>query len=444
MEPLILARLQFAANITFHILFPSITIALAWILLYFKLKYNKTKDYQWMEAYKFWVKIFALCFALGVVSGITMSFQFGTNWPGFMETVGNVAGPLLAYEVLTAFFMEATFLGIMLFGISRVPSHVHTLATFLVAAGTSLSAFWIIALNSWMQTPAGFEMINGQAHVTSWLKVIFNPSMPYRLVHVLISSGLTAAFLVAGISAYRWLRDDNSKSVIASMRISCYLAMILVPLQIFIGDLHGINSLKHQPAKIAAIEAIWKTEKKVPLILFAIPDEKNKTNHVAIKIPNAGSLILTHSLDGEIKGLEEFENNHPPVIPVFFSFRIMVAIGFLMLITATIASIEFYRNNKPSRFTARLLMLMTFSGWIAVVSGWYTTEIGRQPWLVYNILKTSDARALNVSSPMITSTLIMYLSVYVVLILAFITVLFSMAKKAKDIESSLIINKGEA
>ena len=444
MEPLILARLQFAANITFHILFPSITIALAWILLYFKLKHNKTKDYQWMEAYKFWVKIFALCFALGVVSGITMSFQFGTNWPGFMETVGNVAGPLLAYEVLTAFFMEATFLGIMLFGISRVPSHIHTLATFLVAAGTSLSAFWIIALNSWMQTPAGFEMINGQAHVTSWLKVIFNPSMPYRLVHVLISSGLTAAFLVAGISAYRWLRDDNSKSVIASMRISCYLAMILVPLQIFIGDLHGINSLKHQPAKIAAIEAIWKTEKKVPLILFAIPDEKNKTNHVAIKIPNAGSLILTHSFDGEIKGLEEFENNHPPVIPVFFSFRIMVAIGFLMLITATIASIEFYRNNKPSRFTARLLMLMTFSGWIAVVSGWYTTEIGRQPWLVYNILKTSDARALNVSSPMITSTLIMYLSVYVVLILAFITVLFSMARKAKDIESSLIPNKGEA
>lgn len=443
MDPLILARLQFAANITFHILFPSITIALAWILLYFKFKYDKTKDYKWMEAYKFWVKIFALCFALGVVSGITMSFQFGTNWPGFMETVGNVAGPLLAYEVLTAFFLEATFLGIMLFGITRVPNHIHTLATFLVAAGTSLSAFWIIVLNSWMQTPTGFEMINGQTHVTSWLEVIFNPSMPYRLIHVFISSGLTAAFLVAGVSAYRWLKGDESKSIITAMKTSCYIAIILIPIQIFTGDLHGLNSLEHQPAKVAAIEAIWKTEKKVPLLLFAIPDEKNKINHSEIKIPNGASLVLTHSLDGEIKGLEEFKDNHPPVAPLFFAFRIMVAIGILMLIIAAIASFDLYRNDKPSKFTARSLFFMTFSGWIAVISGWYTTEIGRQPWLVYNILKTSDARALNVSSPMITSTLIMYLLVYTILIIAFITVLFSMARKAKDISPNLIPKKGE-
>ncbi len=437
MDPYMLARIQFAANITFHILFPTITIALAWILLYFKLKYNKTDNYKWMEAYKFWVKIFALCFALGVVSGITMSFQFGTNWPGFMLTVGNIAGPLLAYEVLTAFFLEATFLGIMLFGINRVSDKVHTLATFLVAAGTTFSAFWIIALNSWMQTPSGFEMIDGQAHVTSWFEVIFNPSMPYRFIHMIIASGLTASFLIAGISAYRWLKGDPSKSVIAAMKTGVYLAALLIPLQIYVGDLHGLNTIKHQPAKIAAIEACWNTKKSVPLHLFAIPDETKRENFYELSVPYLGSLILTHDRYGEVRGLNEFINNHPPVKPVFFSFRIMVGIGILMLFISYYATFQFYRNNAPSKFSAKFLLLMTFSGWFATIAGWYTTEIGRQPWLVYNVLKTIDARALNVSQNMISSTLFMYLFIYIFLISAFIYVLYTMALKAKDLDPKL-------
>ncbi len=247
-DPLLLSRIQFAANISFHILFPMITIALGWVLLFFKLRYNRTRDEKWMNAYRLWVKVFALTFALGVVSGITMSFQFGTNWPGFMETVGNIAGPLLAYEVLTAFFLEATFLGIMLFGFNRVSNRIHTLATLLVAIGTTMSAFWILALNSWMHTPAGFEMIDGRAHATDWLAIVFNPSFPYRLVHTLLASGLTAAFLIAGLSAYRWLKGDRAKSVMTGMKTGLRIAAVLIPIQIVAGDLHGLNTLEHQPA----------------------------------------------------------------------------------------------------------------------------------------------------------------------------------------------------
>ena len=257
LDPFMLSRLQFAANITFHILFPTITIALGWILLYFKVRYQFSKDEYWMSAYFFWTKIFALCFAMGVVSGITMSFQFGTNWPGFMETVGNIAGPLLAYEVLTAFFLEATFLGVMLFGFRRVPTWLHNLATFLVAFGTTMSAFWILVLNSWMQTPVGFEMIDGQAHATDWMEIIFNPSMPYRLTHMLLASGLTAAFLVAGLSAYRLMRGDNSNCVLKALKTGVYLAAFLIPIQIFVGDMHGLNTFEHQPQKVAAMEANW-------------------------------------------------------------------------------------------------------------------------------------------------------------------------------------------
>lgn len=247
LDPIVLARIQFAANISFHILFPTISIGMGWALLFFKTRFNTTGQAHWMEAYQFWVKVFALTFALGVVSGITMSFQFGTNWPGFMNTVGNVAGPLLAYEVLTAFFLEATMLGIMLFGRGRVSERVHTIATFLVAAGTTASAFWILALNSWMHTPAGFEMIDGKAHVTSWLEVIFNPSFPYRMTHMLLASGLTVAFLLTGLSAYRWLKGDRGATVQASLRTGLYVAALLIPLQIVVGDMHGLNTLQHQP-----------------------------------------------------------------------------------------------------------------------------------------------------------------------------------------------------
>jgi cytochrome d ubiquinol oxidase subunit I len=350
LDAFLLARIQFAANITFHILFPTISISLGWVLLYFKLRFVKSQDQFWMDAYQFWVKIFALTFALGVVSGITMSFQFGTNWPGYMQKVGNIAGPLLAYEVLTAFFLEATMLGVMLFARERVSETMHTVATLLVAGGTTLSAFWILALNSWMQTPAGFEMINGQAHVTSWLEVIFNPSFPYRLTHMLLASGLTVAFLVAGISAYRWLRDDRSAEVIASLKTGIYMAAMLIPLQIIAGDLHGLNTLEHQPAKLAAMEGIWKTEKGVPAVLFALPDEKAKENRYEIAVPKLASLYLTHSLDGEVKGLDQFEGKHPPVAPVFWAFRIMVGVGMLMLLVSWASVLRLAPWKKdPSR-----------------------------------------------------------------------------------------------
>jgi len=300
MESLILARIQFAANISFHIIFPMISIALTWLLLFFKLRYNKTGEDHWMNLYRLFVKVFALTFALGVVSGITMSFQFGTNWPGFMETVGNIAGPMLAYEVLTAFFLEASFLGIMLFGFKRVSNRIHTLATLLVAIGTTVSAFWILALNSWMHTPAGFEMIDGQAHATDWFAIIFNPSFPYRLVHTVLASGLTAAFLVAGLSAYRWLRGDRERSVLAGMKTGLWVAAALIPIQIFAGDLHGLNTLEHQPAKVAAMEGLWETTEGAPLVLFGIPDKELRENRFAIEIPKMASLILTHELDGEV------------------------------------------------------------------------------------------------------------------------------------------------
>ncbi len=429
LDPALLARIQFAANITFHILFPSITIALGWILLFFKLRFNVTKDYKWMEAYFFWTKIFALCFAMGVVSGITMSFQFGTNWPGFMETVGNIAGPLLAYEVLTAFFLEATFLGIMLFGFSRVPGWMHNLATFLVAFGTTASAFWILVLNSWMHTPAGFEMRDGMAHATDWLQIIFNPSFPYRFTHMLIASGLTAAFLVAGLSAYRWLRNDRVPAVMAALKTGILTAAVLIPLQIFIGDLHGLNTLQHQPQKVAAMEGLWETQCGAPLVLFGLPNEETRQNDFAIEIPKLASLILTHEWDSELKGLNEFEGNHPPVAPVFWAFRIMVGTGLLMLAASWVGAFYLWKRKDIIKPLAYLLIPMAFSGWVATVAGWYVTEIGRQPWLVNGVLKTVDAIS-DVPAPIIGISLSMYLVIYAVLMTAFMTTLFYMARKA--------------
>lgn len=429
LDPIVLARLQFAANITFHILFPTISIALGWFLLFFKTRFVATGQQHWMDAYQFWVKIFALTFALGVVSGITMSFQFGTNWPGFMNTVGNVAGPLLAYEVLTAFFLEATFLGIMLFGRGRVSESVHTLATWLVALGTTASAFWILALNSWMHTPAGFEMINGQAHVTSWLEVIFNPSFPYRMTHMLIASGLTGSFLLAGISAYRWLKNDRANDVMAALRTGVMVAAVLIPVQIVVGDLHGLNTLKYQPAKLAAMEGIWETQRGVPAVLFAIPDNTTQSNHYEIAIPKLASFYLTHDWDGEVKGIKEFGDQHPPVGPVFWAFRIMVGMGLLMLAVSWFASYELRFKKALSKRTAMILVAMTFAGWVALVSGWYVTEIGRQPWLVHGVLTTAQA-ASKVPAGNIALSLAMYLTLYAALLSAYVSVVFYLAKKA--------------
>ena len=429
LDPLILARIQFAANITFHILFPTISISMAWVLLFFKLRFGRTGQQHWMDAYQFWVKVFALTFALGVVSGITMSFQFGTNWPGFMNTVGNVAGPLLAYEVLTAFFLEATMLGIMLFGRGRVSERMHTMATLLVAGGTTLSAFWILALNSWMHTPAGFEMIHGQAHVTSWLQVIFNPSFPYRLTHMLLASGLTVSFLLAGISAFRWLKGDQGAEVRASLRTGLVLAAVLIPLQIGVGDLHGLNTLKHQPAKIAAMEGIWKTQSGAPAVLFGWPDAASQSNRFEVAIPKLASFDLTHDWNGEIKGIDAFGSQHPPVAPVFFAFRIMVGVGMLMLAVSWFGTWQTRGGRQPQEWLLRVLVAMTFAGWVALVAGWYVTEIGRQPWLVQGLLLAADA-ASAVPAPNIAFTLAMYLVLYAFLLLAYVSVVFYLATSA--------------
>ena len=308
MDTLLLSRIQFAANISFHILFPTITIALCWFLVYFRLRHSAAKGTPaaqgWEEAYYLWTKIFALSFALGVVTGITMSFQFGTNWPGFMERAGNIAGPLLGYEVLTAFFLEATFLGIMLFGRDRVSDRVHLFATLMVAAGTTLSAFWILSLNSWMQTPTGYEIIDGRFHAKRWLDVIFNPSFPYRLVHKLLASTLTASFLIAGLSAWQLLRRTANGGTHHALRAAVVAAAVAIPLQIVAGDLHGLNTLEHQPAKIAAIEAIWHTEKSAPLTLFGWPNEKTGRTDYAIQVPKLASLILAHDMQRRAEGPE--------------------------------------------------------------------------------------------------------------------------------------------
>lgn len=429
----LLSRLQFAANISFHILFPSITIAMGWFLFYFKLRFNISGHPVWMRVYRFWVKVFALTFALGVVSGITMSFQFGTNWPGYMETVGNIAGPLLGYEVLTAFFLEATFLGVMLFGIHRVPSWLHTLSTLLVAVGTTLSAFWIIALNSWMQTPAGFEMRDGVAHALDWWSVIFNPSFPYRLAHVLLASALTASFLIAGISAYRIIRGDNKQAPRLALKTAVFVASVLVPLQIFVGDLHGLNTLEHQPQKVAAMEGIWETQTNVPMLVFAIPDEASRTNHFEVSIPNVTSLILTHDANGEVQGLNDFVGEHPPVAPLFYGFRIMVAIGFLMLFIAWLSSYQLVTKKQLGQGLLYGLVGMSFSGWVATLAGWYVTEIGRQPYLVSGILKTSDA-VTDIAPENVLFSFILYLTVYGVLLIAYLHTLFLMARRAVEIE----------
>lgn len=436
MDTLILSRLQFAANMSFHILFPTITIAMCWLLLFFRLRVKATlsnglatsESQAWEQAYYFWTKVFALTFALGVVSGITMSFQFGTNWPGFMEKTGNISGPLLGYEVLTAFFLEATFLGIMLFGRNRVSPRVHLLATVMVAVGTTMSAFWILSLDSWMQTPAGYEIIDGKFFAKDWFAIVFNPSFPYRFGHMLLASMLTASFLMAGLSAWQIIKGTATAGTRKALQTAIIAASIAIPLQIWMGDAHGLNTLEHQPAKIAAIEGIWHTEKGAPLTLFGFPSEKDKKTHFAIEIPKAASLILLHDAEGEIKGLNEFEGKHPPVAPVFWAFRIMVGLGFLMLAVAWSSAWTLFRKNKVLvKSQLYLLAAMTFSGWVATLAGWYVTEIGRQPYIVYGLLKTADVVTQH-SSPMVLATFLAYLLVYLMLLASYIWVLKYLAE----------------
>lgn len=427
-DTLILARAQFGLNIAFHILFPSLSIALAWYLVYFRAKYARTKEAAWLAIYKFWTKIFALTFAMGVVTGIVMSFQFGTNWPGFMNKVGNVAGPLLAYEVLTAFFLEASFLGVMLFGMNRVPGWVHLGATILVAVGTTISAFWILALNSWMHTPAGHEVVDGILIARDWWTVIFNPSFPYRFTHMMIASGLTASFVVSGLSAWRLLKSPLDEGARRTLRIAVVAAAVLAPVQIVVGDAHGLNTLQHQPAKIAAMEALWSTRTAAPLVLFALPDDARKTNRFALEVPGGASLVLRHDVNAEVKGIDAFAPDAPPVAPLFWCFRIMVGLGLAMLALSWFGVWTTRAGRTPARWLLWVFAGATFTGWAATLAGWMVTEIGRQPWLVYGVLRTADAVG-PISGAQLGASLMAYAIAYGILFVAYMVVLTHLSAK---------------
>ncbi|UVF20187.1 cytochrome ubiquinol oxidase subunit I [Microvirga terrae] len=418
-DALMLSRIQFAFTIAFHIIFPAFTIGLASWLAALEFNWLRTGNPLYRTLFRFWVKVFAVSFGLGVVSGIVMSYQFGTNWSRFSEFTGNVLGPVIAYEVITAFFLEAAFLGIMLFGWERVGDRLHFFATCMVALGTLISAFWILSANSWMQTPDGFAIENGKAVPVDWFRVVFNPSFPLRYAHMVMGCYLTTAFAVAGMSAWMLLRHphDAPAAKLAgsrrSLSMALWFATIFVPIQIVIGDLHGLGVLKYQPTKLAAVEGNWDRMANMPLRLFAIPDEVAETNHYEIGIPKIGSWVLTHAFDGVVPGLKEVpRDERPPVWPVFFSFRIMVGIGFAML---GIGLWSLYLRWKGTLFSNRLFltaaMIMTPSGFGAVLFGWFTAEIGRQPWVVYGHLRTADAVS-PIAAGAVTASLLTFVVVY--------------------------------
>jgi cytochrome bd ubiquinol oxidase subunit I len=414
LDPLLLSRIQFAFTISFHILFPSFTIGLAAWLVVLEALWLKTGKDIYLRIAQHWAKIFAVSFGMGVVSGVVLSYEFGTNWSELSRRGGNVIGPLMSYEVLTAFFLEAGFLGIMLFGWKRVPKPVHFFASCMVALGTVISAFWILSANSWMQTPAGYTVdAGGVLHVSDWAQAIFNPSFPYRFAHMVAAAYLTTAFMVAGIGAWYILRERNVPHGRIMLGMGLSLLVWLAPAQLVIGDLHGLNTLKYQPAKIAALEAHWDTGKNVPLILFALPDPKAETNHYEIAIPALGSLILTHEWDGEIKGLKSFppEDRPNPIIP-FFAFRIMVGIGMIMIAVGIVGSILWWTGRLfTSRWFLHLLTWVSPLGFLAVLAGWFTAEVGRQPWTVTGVLRTADAVSPVPGGSVLTS-IILFVLVY--------------------------------
>ncbi len=412
LDPTLLARIQFAFTISFHILFPAFTIGLASWLVIVEWRWLKTGNQIYAEVYRMWVKIFAVNFGMGVVSGVVMAFQFGTNWSRFADAGGNILGPLLGYEVLTAFFLEASFLGVMLFGWNRVSPKMHFASTIIVAAGTLISAFWILSANSWMQTPQGFRIgQDGLLYPTSWLEIIFNPSFPFRFVHMITAAYLTTAFVVGGVGAYYLWRQRHVKHARVMFGMAMIMAIFVAPMQGLFGDLHGLNTLKHQPAKVAAMEGLWETQRGAPLVLFGMPDQEAETTKFAIEIPKLSSLILTHDLDGEVKGLREWApEDRPPVAVVFWAFRLMVGIGVLMIVTGVIALILYLKKRLfDTRWFQYWCMALTPSGFIAVLAGWFVTEVGRQPWIVQGLMRTSDA-----TSPVAGTSIAISLTAFVI------------------------------
>jgi len=413
-DALTLARLQFAFTVSFHIIFPAISIGLASYLAVLEGLWLRTGKQVYRELFNFWSKIFAVGFGMGVVSGVVMSYEFGANWAGFSRVAGSVTGPLLAYEVLTAFFLEAGFLGIMLFGWNRVGPKLHFLATLMVAVGTLISMFWILSSNSWMQTPQGFDIVDGKIVPVDWFAIVFNPSFPYRLVHMALAAFIVSATLVAACGAWHLLHGRRDPGVKTSFSMAMWMILVTVPIQIAVGDAHGLNTLKYQPAKIAAMEGLWDTEKGgTSLNLVGWPDMKNERTDYAVKVPHLGSLILTHSWDGEIPGLKTFApEDRPNSTIVFWSFRIMVGMGLLMLLLG-VCGLALRRKQwlYESRWLQRFALAMGPSGLVALLAGWITTEAGRQPWVVYGVLRTADASSA-LSAEQVGTSLMVFVIVY--------------------------------
>ncbi|HBC6354169.1 TPA: cytochrome ubiquinol oxidase subunit I [Proteus mirabilis] len=410
-----LARIQFAFTVSFHIIFPAITIGLASFLAVLEGLWLKTRNKDYLALFHFWSKIFAVNFAMGVVSGLVMAYQFGTNWSFFSDFAGSITGPLLTYEVLTAFFLEAGFLGVMLFGWNKVGEKLHFFAICMVALGTLMSTFWILASNSWMQTPQGFEIVNNQVVPVDWIAVIFNPSFPYRLAHMGVAAFLASAFFIAASASWHLLKGNKTSAMKKMLSMSIWIILILAPIQALIGDMHGLNTLKHQPAKIAAIEGHWQNNpgEATPLILFGIPDMDEEKTKYALQIPYLGSLILTHSLDKQVPALKEFpKDDRPNSLIVFWSFRIMVGLGMLMILVGVWGTwLRYKKKLYQSNLFLRFTFLMAPSGLIAILAGWFTTEVGRQPWVVYGIQRTRDAVSAHGEMHMSISLLI-FLIVY--------------------------------
>ncbi|WP_372965098.1 cytochrome ubiquinol oxidase subunit I [Marinobacter sp.] len=414
LDPLILSRIQFAFVVSFHAIFPVFTIGLASYIAVLEGLGFKTKNPVWFKLSGFWTKVFAVVFGMGVVSGIVMSFQFGTNWSNFSQASANFLGPILSYEVITAFFLEAAFLGVLLFGRNKVPAGVHLFAAIMVASGTFISSFWILSANSWMQTPAGTELRDGVFHVVSWSDAIFNPSFWYRFSHMGLASFLTGSFVVAGASAWYLLKGREVEANRKALSMCLWLLLFIAPAQLLVGDFHGLNTLEHQPMKVAAMEGNWETSRNVPLLLFALPDQENQTNHFEIGIPSMASLILTHDWDGEVPGLKEVAvEEQPPVAIVFWAFRIMVGLGTLMILFALVGFVlrkggRYYQ----ARWYLQGLRFMSITPFIAVLTGWFVTEVGRSPWLVYGIMTQAESVTPSLTGGMALFTLIGYILVY--------------------------------
>ena len=417
LDPLLLSRLQFAWVIGWHILLPAFTIGLASFIAFLEAAHALTRRPILLDLSQFWLRIFAISFGMGVVSGIVMPFQFGTNWSRFSDDAGNVISPLLAYEGLMAFFLEASFLGVLLFGRKLVPPVMHFVAALLVAAGTLMSAFWILATNSWMQTPVGYEMIDGRFFPQDWLAIVFSPSFPYRLAHTVSGFYVTTAFVVLGVGAYTLRRRQSVEHGRLMVRLALWFLAIFVPAQMILGDLHGLNTLAHQPAKLAGIEGLWEGGRGVPASLIGWPDETAERNLGEIAIPRLGSLYLTHSWDGAVKGLKDFPaDQRPPVAIIYFSFRIMVGIALLMLAVLAAGFVLMARGRLDRTvWYLRLCQLTSGLGFIAVIAGWVTTEVGRQPWTVYGQLRTADSVSPSLTGSDVMLSLLLYVAVYLLI-----------------------------